>query len=350
MTVLMIACSLPAFQVMQRLERKWKALQEDVIFICKVKCSSLPDISEKESLKDCVEEWFGTKDKRADAIVFFCAAGIAVRTIAPFLRHKSLDPAVLVVDEQGKFCISLLSGHAGGANELTERIAGMLRALPVITTATDVEGKFAVDDFARRNGLVVTDWDMAKKVSVNILNGARVGICSDIPLANETPEGICEGDLEKSVGILISYRNILSFPFQRTLQLVPRTLALGIGCRKNTSEEKIRAAVDSCLTEENIRYESIFAAASIDLKMHEQGLIEWCNKMEIPFFTYTAEELRRVCGRFTDSAFVEQVTGVSNVCERSAILAAGNGELLVGKRIYDGVTVAVAVKKGSISF
>lgn len=188
MTILMIACSRQAFGLMQTLKEQWEKHEkeqrlgrgggpQEIRFICKVKCSSLPDISEEKMLTECVREGF---ENRADAIVFFCAAGIAVRTIAPFLRHKSVDPAVLVIDETGKFCISLLSGHVGGANELAERIGSLIGAVPVITTATDREQKFAVDDFARKNGLALTDWKLAKQVSAAILEGERIAISSDI--------------------------------------------------------------------------------------------------------------------------------------------------------------------------
>ncbi len=350
MTVLMIACSVPAFRIMQELEKKWKALRADITFVCKVKCSGLPELSEKGSLRECVGEWFGAGAKRADAIVFFGAAGIAVRAIAPFIRHKSLDPAVLVVDERGKFCISLLSGHAGGANELTGQVAEMLGALAVITTATDLEGKFAVDDFARKNDLVVTDWEMAKKISVRILNGTKVGISSELLFANQPCGGVFADDSSEDAGIVISYRSTASSPYRETLQLAPRVLALGIGCKKNTPKEKIEEAVNACLAEESIRCEAVFAAASIDLKVREQGITTWCKERGIPFFTYSAEELRAVGGEFSGSPFVEKTTGVSNVCERSAVLAAGNGTLLVGKKIYDGITVAIAEKKGRIAF
>ena len=111
-----------------------------------------------------------------DTIVFFAAAGIAVRSIAPCLNHKSVAPAVLVMDETGSFCISLLSGHMGGANELTQKLADWSGAVPVITTATDREGKFSLDDYARKHELVVTDWKLAKELSAAVLEGERIGL------------------------------------------------------------------------------------------------------------------------------------------------------------------------------
>lgn len=366
MTILMIACSRRAFQLMQEVKEKWmehEAKQsgdrEETHFICNVKCSSLPDISEERSLPECVQEGF---ERGVDAIVFLCAAGIAVRAIAPCIRHKSTDPAVLVVDETGKFCISLLSGHAGGANELAERIGKLIGALPVITTATDREHKFAVDDFARKNGLVITDWKLAKRISAAILEGERIEIQSDILAEGILPkelhwkepgekdsEGAERKTCREKLGICISYRQSENPVSVDTLQLIPRLVAVGIGCRKGTSEEKIDKAVEQCLREERIRPEAVFVVASIDLKREEEGILSYCSRKGIQFLTYSSDTLRQVPGEFTDSPFVEQITGVSNVCERSAVAASG-GSLICRKRIYEGVTVALAEKKGSVVF
>lgn len=357
MTVLMIACSKRAFQLMQKLEQKWKTAEPELNILCKVKCSSLPDVSEKVSLSECVGEWFA----KVDAIVFLCAAGIAVRSIAPYIKHKSTDPAVVVVDETGKFSISLLSGHMGGANELAERIGMLLNAVPVITTATDREYKFAVDDFARKNQMVVTDWKMAKRISVHILNGEQVGIWSDLPIAGNMPKELflyepIAGNASKHIEerahqaiIRISYHKQETPLPGEMLQLVPRVLVAGIGCRKGIPEEKIDDAVECCLMEEKIMPEAVCAVASIDLKKQEKGLLDYCEKKRLPFLTYTAGELKQVEGKFTDSVFVEQVTGVAGVCERSAVAATG-GKLLCNKKVYDGVTVAIAERKGSVDF
>lgn len=356
MTILMIACSKRAFTTMKQLKKQWSIQNPEDRIHCIVKCKSLGEISEKQSLTECVGEWFG----RVDALLFISAVGIAVRSIAPFLEHKSKDPAVLVMDETASFCVSLLSGHAGGANELTNRVAEQMGAVPVITTATDREGKFAVDDFARKNGLVVTDWKMAKRLSASILEGESIGFLSEIPICGEPPkELICEedsvcrevvkGEPRTEKGVLISYKEWEEFPFLETLQLVPGSIIAGIGCRKGASEEKIAKAIESCCQEEKIRRESIAAVASIDLKKEETGILSYCKNQKIPFLTYPAEELRQVLGVFSESEFVSQITGVSNVCERSAKLAAG-GKLLSRKRVYDGVTVALAEKKGSMEF
>lgn len=363
MTILMIACSRRAFGLMQRLKELWEGheknqrskrgeVQQEIHFICKIKCSSLPDISDEKTLTECVGEGF---EKRVDAIIFFCATGIAVRTIAPFLRHKSVDPAVLVIDETGKFCISLLSGHAGGANELAERIGSLLGAVPVITTATDREQKFAVDDFARKNGLVIMDWKLAKQVSAAILEGGRIAVSSDIAVEGILPPELFWQEWKEDGNSLccenpriwISYRRQECPAHSKVLQLLPRLIAVGIGCRRGTPEKKIAAAIEQCLRDEKIRFEAVFAIASIDLKQDEEGILSYCRDKGLPFLTFSSDTLRQLSGEFTDSPFVERTTGVSNVCERSAV-AASSGSLICPKRVYDGVTVALAVRKGSV--
>lgn len=357
MKVLMICCSRTSFALMQKLKGLWEQQSPGTEFITIVKCKSLTEYSEERSLTECVGEWFC----QVDAIVFFCAAGIAVRSIAPYLVHKAKDPAVVVVDETGSFVISLLSGHAGGANELTEEIAGMLSATPVITTATDREQLFAVDDFARKNELTVTDWKLAKEISVRILEGERIGICCELSMeGNLPPELVLHGkepapklvlqdEKQKTeAGILISDRRMERYPYPVTLQLVPRDIIIGIGCRKKIPAEKVRAAVESCFAEEGILPEAAAAVASIDLKRQEEGILTFCRERKLPFLTYTAEELNQQQGEFSESEFVKQVTGVSNVSERSAVAA--GGRLLCSRRIYDQVTVALARIERSVCF
>lgn len=346
MRAVIFACSKKAYLLQKNLEKKWKEERPDSTIRCVIKCKSLPELSEKKSLSGCVAECFN----QTDALVFISAAGIAVRSIAPFLQHKSKDPAVVVLDEQGTFCISLLSGHTGGANELTKQIAEWTGAIPVVTTATDREGVFAVDEFARKNELIVTDWNMAKRISVEILEGKRVGIYSELTWKGELPKGLywCQGAVEKKspeeMVIFISYRKISAVYLKNTLCLVPRAVVVGIGCRKGIAKDKIDSAIRQCLLEEEILIEAVGVVASIDLKKEEKGICAYCEEKTLPFVTFSAERLRTAEGKFSVSPFVEEVTGVSCVCERSAVLASG-GELLCHKKIYDGVTVALAVKR-----
>ena len=271
-----------------------------------------------------------------DALVFVGAAGIAVRSIAPWVRDKRTDPAVLCVDELGQFVIPLLSGHIGGANALALRLARGLEAEPVVTTATDVNGKFSVDAWAARQGLFLDDMKAAKAVSAAILEGP-VPLCCDFPVEGELPPGTERGD-SGEVGICISWRR--RAPFRETLLLVPPVLHLGLGCRRGTREEAIRAAVEQVLEEHDIHPRAVNCVASIDLKRDEGGLLDYCAAQGWPAAFYSAQELAALAGDFAHSQRVLRITGVDNVCERAARM--GARRLVVGKTIRNGVTVAVA--------
>lgn len=272
----------------------------------------------------------------ADALVFVGAAGIAVRSIAPYVRDKCTDPAVLSVDELGKFVIPLLSGHIGGANALALQLAEALGAVPVVTTATDINGRFSADAWAARRGLFVSDMHAAKEVSAAILE-RTVPLCCDFPIAGELPPGTEPGD-SGEVGICISWRN--KQPFGETLLLVPPVLHLGLGCRRGTPAETIKEAVDQVLAEHRIHPKAIQCAASIDLKQDEPGLLDCCAGQGWPVTFYSAEQLAALGGGFTPSERVLRVTGVDNVCERAARM--GARRLVVRKTAHHGVTVALA--------
>lgn len=280
----------------------------------------------------------------ADALVFVGAAGIAVRSIAPYVRDKRTDPAVLCVDELGQFVIPLLSGHIGGANALALRLARGLGAVPVVTTATDVNGKFSVDTWAARQGLFIDDMKAAKAVSAAILE-RPVPLCSAFPVEGALPPGTQPGE-HGDVGICISWRR--EAPFRQTLLLVPPVLHLGLGCRRGTSEEAIRAAVEQVFAQHGIHPRAVKCAASIDLKRDERGLVDLCAAQGWPLSFYSAGELGALEGDFTPSERVLRVTGVDNVCERAAMM--GARRLLVRKTACNGVTVAVAEEDWTVRF
>ncbi len=280
----------------------------------------------------------------ADAMVFVGACGIAVREIAPHVRSKLTDPAVVSIDELGRFVIPLLSGHIGGANELAKEIAGALAATPVLTTATDINEKLSVDAWAARQGLALTDLQAAKAVSAAILEGP-VPLMSDFPIVTALPGGVVMGE-SGAVGICISCEK--KKPFDKTLLLTPPVLHLGIGCRRGTSAEAIREAVEQVLNERGLHRKAVKCVCSIDLKADEAGLLGFCEENQWPVRFYTADALRAVPGDFTPSERVLRVTGVDNVCERSAML--GAEKLLVRKTIHHGVTIAVAAEHWEVRF
>lgn len=306
-----------------------------------------------------LRDWTGRRFAQSDAIIFIGACGIAVRSIAPFVSSKKTDPAVVVIDEQGKFAISLLSGHIGGANELTEEISNLLHATPVITTATDINNKFAVDVFAKTNGCYISDMTMAKEISAALVNGNSVGFASDFPWVGEIPKELQLLDEEDEtkekpeMGIYVT-NSYLKHPFVHTLYLVPKIITLGVGCKKDTPAETVEKVVRKVCDELLIPSVSMELVTSIDLKKEEQGILEYCKERNLPFETYSAEQLKEVEGSFAESKFVEETTGVDNVCERSAILGSSkHGEksnLILRKYAEDGVTAALARRKWSVQF
>lgn len=289
-------------------------------------------------------DFYGNIFRDADAVVFVCSCGIAVRKIAPFVKDKTLDPAVVVVDELGSFVIPILSGHIGGANELAGKLAKALGAVPVITTATDINHRFSVDTWAVKNGCIIRDMAMAKAVSGAILE-ENIPLCSDFPIVTEYPRGVVPGQ-SGEIGIFISWKE--EAPFSRTLQLIPPVLHLGIGCRKGMDASTIAEAVDKVLKEHKIDFRAVKRAASIDLKAGEQGLLQFCETRGLPVFFFSPQELQNVPGEFTVSEFVSSVTGVDNVCERAALI--GAEKLIVRKTACSGVTVAVAEEHWEVRF
>ena len=296
-----------------------------------------PRLSEELYLPgyESLEAWTAEHWGAGEDLLFIGACGIAVRAIAPHVKDKFSDPAVVAVDEAGHFAVPLLSGHVGGANDLCRQVARLTGGEAAISTATDVNGLWAVDVWARDMGLVITDRVLAKKVSAALLEKKPVGFSSDF--GHPCPQGLRPDRTE--LGIWVTCRSG-GGPFPRTLRLVPKCLTLGIGCRKGAPEEAIAAAVDAALEKAGLDPQAVAAAASIDLKAEEPGLLAFCRSRDLPLRTYTAEELAAVPGDFTPSAFVRSVTGVDNVCERAAL--AGGGELLLPKTAGNGVTVAIA--------
>lgn len=333
-----------------------------------------------EPLKSSLQEWTGNQFETREGLIFIGAAGIAVRAIAPWVKDKRTDPAVVVIDDSGRFSISLLSGHLGGANGLAEETAKLTGGIPVITTATDIHGRFAVDNFAKEQGLWISDMKTAKAVSADVLAGEPVGFFSDFPAAGSVPEGFTQKEsCKRNVWITVKrYPENHDFLFQRknrpvkqkmlhedahsapdsfpklflpeggeVLRLVPRIVILGIGCKRGTEKERIEAAVEEALSRWNIEPESAAAVATIDIKKEEAGLLSYVREHGLSFQTYPAERLLQAEGEFSPSSFVKEITGVDNVCERAAVSLAedlGGGRLMMRKQAGGGVTVAAAVR------
>ena len=283
-------------------------------------------------------QWTAQQFAQSDALIFVGAVGIAVRAIAPHCKSKAQDPAVVVLDECGHFAVPILSGHLGGANDLARALAAVCGAVPVITTATDANGVFAVDEWAKRQNCAVLEPERIKLVSGALLAGKTVHFASDWPIAGTPPAGLAEGADAANFDFALTL-----CPAGDALHLVPRIGVLGVGCRRGTGADTLAEAFAAFCAEHRLAPQCITAAASIDLKQNEAGLLAFCRTHGWPVEFFSAEALRAAPGSFTPSAFVQSVTGVDNVCERSAVLAAG-GPLVFHKFARTGVTFALAVR------
>lgn len=276
----------------------------------------------------------------SDAIIFIGATGIAVRAIAPFIKTKDTDPAVIVIDENGRFVISLLSGHIGGANRLAERLALALHAVPVITTATDGRGVFAADRWAAEHNCIVRNIHCIKYVSGALLRGEHVGLRSDFPISGTLPEGIVTETTPEN-GIEISIYQKEQHSFAHTLWLTPRIVHVGVGCKRNTPPEALQDWVEQVMNDRHIDLRAVASIASIDLKKDEPAVCRLGEAWDVPVYFYTAQELEQVQGDFVPSEFVRKITGTDNVCQRSAAKASSEGCCLLAKTAQDGMTISL---------
>lgn len=309
-------------------------------------------------------EWTGEQMKARRSLLFIGACGIAVRAIAPFLTDKLNDVPVLVMDEQGRFVIPVLAGHVGGANELALSLAERMGSTPVITTATDLNHCFAVDLFARRNALHIVNKDGIAKVSSRILAGEEVTMAVEeghlreeeaqtlrgrrVSRKTNIPDGIRLVSTEAPVDVLVAPA---SCGQGRLLTLRPKEYVIGIGCKRGKAAEQINQFVNRALKESGISMEQVAAFASINRKKDEEGILWMSSHYGIPFVTCSAEELQQVEGNFHASEFVKSQVGVDNVCERAALRFSGpGGTLITGKQAEDGITVAIAKRRWSVSF
>ncbi len=290
--------------------------------------------------------WTNARLTACDGLIFVGSCGIAVRAIATHVKSKISDPAVVAVDECATFAVSLLSGHIGGANALSQRIARHTGAIPVITTATDRSGVFSIDAWASRRGLWIANPERIKWVSARLIAGERIRVRSLFPVAGALPDGFIVQD--DAPDVLITYR---TRGRAEALKLVPPVVTLGVGCKRGISAAAIEEAFALVLKKANCCPEAVRNVYSIDLKRKEAGILAFCRQRQLPYRTFSADRLAAAPGHFTASAFVQSVAGVDNVCERSAVLGAGaGGRLLTQKNAEHGVTMALAIAPYTVRF
>jgi cobalt-precorrin 5A hydrolase/precorrin-3B C17-methyltransferase len=292
------------------------------------------------------------------ALIFIMASGIVVRTIAPLLKDKKSDPAVVVLDEQGKFAVSLVSGHLGGANELAKKIAAFLGGEPVITTASDVNNLPSIDIWARDNNLLIENWDLLPKVATRYVNNCGLRVYSDITL--KLPDEFLRVVDPRFADVIITRsRDVYAGSprcsiigencstgacrVKEQVYLRPVDLVVGIGCNSGTSSEEIEESVERTLEEHNMVFSSVACIATITIKADEPGLKSFAEKYGLPVLTFAAQELNAVPG-IERSETVFNATGAYAVAEPAALLGAGSGRLIAGKQKKGNVTVALAEK------
>lgn len=342
-------------------------------------------ISEEVGLPgfDSIGAWAGEAFAHGcDGIVFVGACGIAVRAIAPYVTSKMHDPAVVCVDEAGKWAISLLSGHVGGANDLARRIARIVGATPVVTTATDVRDVFAIDEWAARQGLVIANPQLIKHVSGALLEGGHVGVRvgRQVSLTGELPAGFmrekCAGDTDSasdtdSAGdirkpcragaapdsadashVLHAHVHIgPELPCENdpdTLHLITCNAVVGVGCRHGCEPATLQDGVETALASLGLAPEAVSTLATIDLKAAEPAVVELAAKHGWLLRTFSAQTLAAQSGDFASSEFVRAHVGVDNVCERA--LACCRAVRILDKQAHQGTTVAVGLVPKVLSF
>ncbi|PID72744.1 MAG: cobalamin biosynthesis protein CbiG [Desulfobulbus propionicus] len=287
----------------------------------------------KGKLMDTMEQvWH-----KHDGIICIMASGIVVRAIAPLLKDKRQDPAVVVCDEKGAFAISLLSGHLGGANELAHRVAAITGGTTVITTASDVRGRTALDLWCRDLNLTVSNKALFTQKMGKLVDQGKLTIFSDYPLP-ALPVDLVEVEDQSNADLIITSR---VFPAEKGVLLHPKALVFGIGCKRGISADAILSCVQQTCATHNLAFASVYGIASITLKQDEAGLLACARQYGLRTDFFPPEILNAVEG-IEGSPTVFKVTGSKAVAEPAAILAAGAQTLLVDKIKYQGVTNAVA--------
>ena len=285
-----------------------------------------------------------------DAIIAIMASGILIRSISHLIVSKTTDPAILNIDDNGKFVISMLSGHLGGANKLTSKIADLIDATAVITTSTDINKKLGIDVLARDLYLSIDNTKEILHFNKSILEGKEVSFTVN---SNGNYDYLFEylnnNTLEMDVSIYFSTRinegEIEVKCDNHTIILKPRSIVFGIGCRRGKSCEEINEAIDVVLKDLNIHKSRINMLSSAEIKKDEKGILDLAEKLDIPVNFVGLDKLRLFeSGDIQKSDFVMSKFGIPGVCEPSALITAGfESELIYKKTAFDGVTVSVAI-------
>lgn len=302
------------------------------------------EIVKEKGIKLITEEVF----KSFSNIIFISSTGIAVRSIAPFIQSKVNDPAILVIDNSSKYVISLLSGHLGGANELTLKVAEILKSQPIITTATDNMNIEAPDIIAKKHDLMIDNMKICKNVAAALVQGGKVGFI-DYNNEVEVPKGYekyKEHNEYEALVVITNENNIKTYgniDSNNILKLVRRNIVLGIGCRKNYDSDTMEQKVMEKLKELNIDKRSVKSIGTAWVKSEENAIINLSRKLQCPMKVFSKEDIEKIDYKYNGSDFVYKTIGVRAVCEPCVELL--NGELLTDKLSMDGMTLCIGRTK-----
>jgi len=304
-----------------------------------------------------LHDLFGELVQDYSGFICIMATGIVARTITPFLIHKSVDPAVVVLDEKGRFAISLLSGHLGGANELAAKVAALTGGEAIITTATDVHSMPAIDLLAKQLDCSNLNYTKLKGCNYALLHGEKVGIYPDTVKSSIPAGGKHKIRFYKTLPRLLTsdstYKIVISNKQEAVapahkqapgtiLLLTPRNLVVGIGCNRNTSSIEIEDAVKKIFEKAHLSFQAIKKIATVSMKSNEKGLLAFARKHNLEIAFHTPQKLNKILCPTPPSQNVLNAVGSKGVCEPAALLSAGVTTLLCTKKKTPNVTVAVA--------
>ncbi len=304
----------------------------------------------KNGLKNCrildsvqpVSERIQSVWEQTDCIICIMASGIVVRSIAGLLKDKYSDPAVVVIDDKGENVISLLSGHLGGANRMTRQIARILKGSPVITTASDVHRKTAVDIWLRENNLICLDRKDVNKLCAEMVENGSLRLFFEFSYPIELPPDIIRVNRKEEADFILTRDKRLR---NDNICIFPKDLAIGLGCNRGTPIERVEEVIQSLFDETGLDLSMFNGIGTIDLKIDEKGLLQFAEKYGLTISFYSKTSLNEVKGAGF-SKYVFETIGVNGVAEQASMLAAKNGEhdgtLLIRKRKFNDVTVAIA--------
>ncbi len=292
------------------------------------------------SLKETLTKTFHTYKSH----IFIFSTGIAVRLLAPLLVSKLQDPAVVVMDEHGCHAISLVSGHLGGANALAIRISQISNAVPVITTATDVNDLPSFDMIAKQSGLFIETPGAIKYANMKLLKGQPLSIIDPLGrVIPNLPETLISKQQKVLPDIACTWTDIKVS--RETLVLRPKALIIGMGCNRNTPMADMMAFLKYTFENEHLSLNAISAMATTTVKADEVGMLELAKTLNIPIHFYEKDQLNSVDTIENPSKMAEKYLGVKSVCEAAAILGANHGRLILPKKKTKDVTLAVALAR-----